>query len=215
MAPRHEFLFKGILFLVLIVYTSCPPLTAKIIEIPSANYPTMQSGIDSAQHGDTVLVQPDRYFENINFNGKNIVVGSLYITTGDTSYISQTIIDGNESGCVVVFENGEDSTACLSGFTITNGYGFADENQGAGISCLNNSSPILTDLIIEYNEVASGSNGGAGILSISKSKPQLQNLIFRDNESKGCNGGAIRCVDSSNVTISNSKNNKNQFFYAW
>ena len=205
MAPRHNFLFKGFLFLILVVCISCPPLAAKIIDIPSANFPTIQSGIDSAQHGDTVLVQPDRYIENINFNAKNIIVGSLFITTGDTSYISQTIIDGNESGCVVVFENGEDSTACLSGFTITKGYGFADANQGAGISCLNNSSPILTHLIVENNEVASGSNGGAGILAISKSKPQLQNLIFRDNESKGSYGGAIRCVDSSNVTISNSK----------
>ena len=53
------------------------------------------------------------YVENINFNSKNIVVGSRFLTTGDTSYISQTVIDGDRSGSVVSFSDGEDSTAIL------------------------------------------------------------------------------------------------------
>ena len=69
-----------------------------------------------------MLVSPGTYLENIKFNGKSLVVGSLFITTQDTSYISQTVIDGNENGTVVTFESGEDSTAVLSGFTITKGY---------------------------------------------------------------------------------------------
>ena len=57
----------------------------------------------------------------INYNGKLITVGSLFLTTQDTTYISQTIIDGNQNGSVVKFENGEDLTSVLCGFTITNG----------------------------------------------------------------------------------------------
>jgi|APSaa5957512493_1039668.scaffolds.fasta_scaffold1089882_1 hypothetical protein len=32
------------------------------------------------------------------------------LTTGDTSYINQSMIDGNNDGIVVTFEIGEDST---------------------------------------------------------------------------------------------------------
>jgi hypothetical protein len=93
---------------------------AKIIYIPK-EYPTIQAGIDSSFDGDTVLVDEGTYYENINFNGKNIILGSLFFSTGDKEYIIHTVIDGNQKGSVVTFESGEDSTATLIGFTITNG----------------------------------------------------------------------------------------------
>jgi len=86
--------------------------SATIINIP-ADYPTIQQGINVSAVGDTVLVQPGTYVENINFNGHNIVLASLFLTTQDTSYISSTIIDGNQAGSVAAFESGEDSTAAI------------------------------------------------------------------------------------------------------
>ncbi|MCP4708172.1 MAG: hypothetical protein GY869_06080, partial [Planctomycetes bacterium] len=105
---------------VVTVFLLTTPLYAAIINVPG-DQPTIQAGIDAAVDADTVLVQPGTYFENINYNGKNIMLGSLFLTTQDTSYISQTVIDGNEDGSVVRFESGEDSTAILNGFTITRG----------------------------------------------------------------------------------------------
>ena len=112
---------KQILTTIVVLFLIFQNLYSKTIKIPN-DQPNIQVGIVSSSSGDTILVSPGTYYENINFNGKNIVLGSLFLTTGDTSYISQTIIDGNQQGCVVVFENGEDSTALLTGFTITNGY---------------------------------------------------------------------------------------------
>ena len=83
-----------------------------LINVPSL-FPTIQTAINRAFEGDTILVAAGTYVENLNYNGKNIVVGSLYLTTQDTSYISSTIVDGNQSGRVVYFGNGENSSAKL------------------------------------------------------------------------------------------------------
>ena len=98
------------------------------INIPS-DYATIQGGIDNSEDGDTVLVQPGLYYENINYNQKNIVLGSLFMTMGDTSYISSTIVDGGDSGSVVTIS---DSTPYnrieLNGLKIRNG----NKDNGAG-----------------------------------------------------------------------------------
>jgi len=105
-------------------------LSATIINIP-ADQPTIQAGINVSVDGDTIMVYPGTYLENIDYNGKNITVASLFLTTQDTTFISQTVIDGNQNDSVVTFENGEDSTAVLCGFTITNG----KAEEGGGINC--------------------------------------------------------------------------------
>lgn len=57
-----------------------------MIHIP-ADYPTIQQGINVAFNGDTVLVEPGTYNENINFGGKNITVASEFLITLYTAYI--------------------------------------------------------------------------------------------------------------------------------
>ena len=109
---------KMSLIFVLSVVSTC--LYSTIINVP-ADQPTIQEGIDAAVNADTVLVQPGTYVENINYNGKNITVASLFLTIQDTTYISQTVIDGDSIDSVVTFESGEDPSTLLTGFTITNG----------------------------------------------------------------------------------------------
>ncbi|GEM_PF-3000966 len=108
---------------------------ATIRRVPQ-NFPTIQSGINAAVNGDTVLVSEGTFFENIRYRGKRITVASLYLMDQDTMHISRTIINGSQptnpdSGSVVYFINGEDTTSVLCGFTITRGTGTLTNETGA------------------------------------------------------------------------------------
>jgi predicted outer membrane repeat protein len=165
-------------------------------ELPFA---TIQHGINMSANTDTVLVQPGTYVENINYNSKLITVGSLFLTTQDTSYISSTIIDGDSLDTVVKFESGEDSTTVLSGFTITNGLGiYASPNpcNGGGIYCYG-SSPQLLNLIISNNYAVLG--GGIGC---NLSSPTIENVTISENIcSNGGSGGGICFLDECSPSI--------------
>ncbi|MCP4581863.1 MAG: T9SS type A sorting domain-containing protein [candidate division Zixibacteria bacterium] len=164
-----------ILIISLIILIITVPLSfATIIDIPD-DYATIQAGIDISTDGDTVLVQPGTYVENINFNEHNIVLGSLFLTTGDTSFITQTVVDGDSSGSVVTFMNGEDSTTIITGFTIQNGITVA----GGGIACYNNSNPIIKNNAITSN-VSYRGFGGGGIYAGNSSPTIEGNLIINN-----------------------------------
>jgi hypothetical protein len=189
-------------------------------------FASIQHGIDSATNGDTVLVRPGVYRENINFKGKNIVVVSLFVTTGDDDYILQTVIDGNRNGHVVTFNSSETAAAMLGGFTITNGYAHAASapgSGGGGIFCWY-ANPTLTHLRISSNEaleeggglylVYSSSNirdvtitnnragGGGGGIRYSYGSANLENVVVAHNSSRG--GGAGIQFYHANGTIENA-----------
>lgn len=182
--------------------TALDPITLNaikhLIKVP-ADISTIQSAIDQANKGDTVLISEGIYKEKLIIENKEIVLASEYILSNDTSIISKTILDGNLSYRVIQFKNVQSSNCQLIGLTIKNGVTSASDRDGGGIYCYN-SNPTLKKLIVENNRAIDWYNGG-GIACYSSS-PQMIDLIIRNNKC-GEEGGGIYLENNSNAKMSN------------
>ena len=182
-------------------------------------FATIQYGILVSADGDTILVHPGTYVENISLSSISITIGSIYLVTGDTGYISQTVIDGNQSGTVVTFNSGGAQWfPHIVGFTIQGGYATASgggvyigdsaeptidhcviqnnvsEVRGGGFYCSSDSAAVLTHSIISGNSAAIG--GGL----CTYGKINIFDCLIVDNSSFGIvasNYGDVHVVNST------------------
>jgi len=171
----------------------------RTIRIPK-DYSSIQEGIEKAVDGDTVLVAPGIYYENIDFLGKKVVLASRFVLKGDTSIISKTILDGSkpnnkDTASVVRFVSGEDSSSVIVGFTIQNGEGTLilepKGHGGGGILCHFSSPKIVQNVITNNTAYAYG-----GGIYCQEGSPQIvQNQIIGNNTSYF--GGGIFCNKAS------------------
>jgi len=169
-------------------------LAQTTINVP-ASQPTIQAGINAANSGDTVLVAPGTYSENLNFKGKVIKVTS---SAGAT----QTIIDGGNIESVVTFSSGEGPGSVLNGFTLQHGNASSNNRYLGGGIYVSGGSPTITNNIIQNN---TSCGGGFGI-GLYFSSPLIQgNTITNNNDShvlcSGGDGGGILVVGSGTVNI--------------
>jgi len=147
------------------------------IRVP-LDYPTIQLGINAAADGDTVLVAPGTYVENINFLGKAITVTS----EGGPEV---TFVDGNDVEPVVKFRSGERRDSVLSGLTLLNGRSTsATFGEGGGIWVWG-ASPTITGNIIAKNRACSGAGIGVDL----GSSPLIQRNTIINNRHDFCSGG--------------------------
>jgi parallel beta-helix repeat protein len=144
-------------------------LQAQTLHVPS-QYSSIQSAIDSATGGDTVVVSSGTYHENIDFKGKAITVQSA--DPNDPNIVASTIINGSTPadinfGSVVLFKSGEGHNSVLAGFTITGGTGswlaiswkytgILWNRCGGGILCCNMSQPTITKNVFVNNRAGEG-----------------------------------------------------------
>jgi len=155
------------------------------IFVPS-QYPTIQSAIDSAINGDTIIVAPGTYNETINLQGKGVTLRS-----SEPNSPELTIINGCGLGSVVTFAGGEtaDADCEFIGFTITGGNA---TGNGGGIQG-NFTKAVISNCIIK-NNISQNRGGG-----VSRCNGILDRCIIAGNAAKNRGGGVL----ASNCTMVN------------
>ena len=210
------------------------PTLVTVNQNGSGLFNSIEEAISFASDGDTILVGAGIYYENIEIMDKDIQIASLYLTSGDTSYISSTIIDGSQhsplKSTVTVGSSISQSVnnVKLTGLTITGG-GFTNTNvsYGAGIRARylqslecnallvkNNSSYYGGGLSMEYVDRViirnsriqdnTARDGGGVALWPSSSKLFIENTIISGNSAYENDGGGMRLENPDTTMIINS-----------
>lgn len=182
---------------------------AKVIHVPE-KFTTIQEAILFTGDGDTILISPGVYVENIDFLGKQIVVASHFLISGNDTFIKSTRIDGGGLGSVVTFQRNETAASQLIGLTIKNGTGKRRNYlnkpfyYGGGIFC-EGASPTLSHLIIKDCRT----NAGGGIF-LKFSDAIINNVVCEKNivdspiwESPNVGGGIL--IWNSNPVVRQCK----------
>jgi hypothetical protein len=123
---------------------------------PGTAFKTIKKAIDTARSGDTVLVWPGTYREDLTLNGKSITVQSA----ADAAVIVA------ESAWVFSFYHAESSRSIVSNFVIQGG------SEGA-IVCSQGASPTLKNLTIVDSVF--------GIAAYEGAEPYIVNCILWGN----------------------------------
>jgi hypothetical protein len=179
-------------------------------------YPTIQAAIDASIGGNVIWVAPGTYYENLDYQGKNLTVIS---EQGAWS----TVIHGDGTTSVVTFANWEDSDAVLDGFTVMNGHAATGggiyvgeysqatirnniicdntaDDFGGGLYCWYSNPFIINNIF--YDNTAGQSGGGVGCQNISA--PIIVNNTFYSNSAGAKGGGIFSESFISNITVTNS-----------
>ena len=157
-------------------------------------FDSIQKAIDVAGDHAKVLVKEGRYMECLNFRGRSIDVNGLELSRQEqTPY---PIIDANDQGVVVTFDQGEDANCMLTGFVLTRGYG----NQAGAIACIG-SRPTIRNCLIVGNRCLD-TEASRAVIYCEGSHSLFENCTIADNYG-GENGAGI-CVNDCNIVLSKS-----------
>ncbi len=151
------------------------------------DYTTIQTAINNAVNGDTILVADGTCSETIAINNKDLTITSV-------NGAAATILNAGDAGTAVTLTNGADTT--FNGLTIRDGN---NGSYGGGFH-ISNSSPVITNSIVTSN--TAGRAGGVYV-STSGSTVTISDTTLSGNTSS-FNGGAVYLESGASAVITNS-----------
>ena len=201
------------------------PCISQVIKVPQ-DKATIQTALNSCKRGDTVLVSPGTYYENL------IWPKTYSICLVSDQGADSTIIDGGGKKTVITVDTQVDSLSTISGFTIRNG----KARIGAGIYCSSSQFRILhnkfeaneaivagggiscvkgSNAVIKYNAFFNNSTGykeeqGGGGIYCNRSSPWIEENKFYNNNAFV--GAGIHCRRNSSPTIINNEFYNNEVY---
>jgi len=172
-------------FLMLFMVCSLPGYAA-VIRVPG-DQPDIQSGINAAVQGDTVLIADGTYRGagnlNIDFFGKAIRV----MSENGPEYC---VVNCESSGRGFLFQGSENYQSVLDGVTIRECW-LSGSDDGAGIR-ISGASPMIINCHFEDNTTQ---DNGGGIYIRGNSRATIFGCVFSNNFAE--DGGAIYIYDSN------------------
>jgi hypothetical protein len=144
-----------------------PTLAQGLIRVPQ-DVDSIQTALDLAMDGDTVVVGPGTWHEQLHIGSGCVTLCSNYIFSQDSADIVTTVLDGQFLGTILTVDMNPTSYLELNGLSFTRGLGtfiYEPEDQSGG----------AVDII------------RAGTV-------QLHNLVFYNNHSP-VNGSALYFID--------------------
>ena len=187
---------------VLLFLTLSIPVKGQVITVKqdgSGDFTIIQEAVDASENGDSIIVFPGIYYENLNLTDKGIVLASTWIYTRQDSLITQTVIDGTQVGSCIESLSG-DLYKSIIGLTLQNGFGTNHNTlfpwaygSGGGILLEDSKMNVINCQIINnYGQV------GGGIYTTGSSLALSGNTIS-NNWAQRAGGGL--CVAFSIVNL--------------
>jgi hypothetical protein len=164
---------------------------------------SVQSAVNNAAPGDSVILLPGVHDGPVIFYGKNLTTGSLYLLNGDSAHIAATIVRtdslaGDSASCFV-YAYGEDITSRLVGLTLR-GHGGTlyglDGRTGGGVNITFSGATIEQ---CKFDSCQADNGGGLRVLGRSftvDANVNITNCSF-ERCTAAAYGGGIAAVNCS------------------
>jgi len=181
---------RNLLLIIALVGVPCSPLLAATLVVPT-DHETVADALDSAQAGDTVLIQPG------NHKAVGLLLPDGVSLRGNGADPSQTILDGQLSGRILTCES-QTTMPTIENLTFRKGRAQGPtsyDGSGGAILC-SNGDVLIRDCRFEDNEAQD--HGGA--IRSSHASPRIENCVFIGNVAAG-GGGALDCSYGSDPTV--------------
>ncbi|MDD5088155.1 MAG: hypothetical protein PHI18_05090 [bacterium] len=186
---------------------------------------SIQTAIDSAQVGDTLVLEEGVYTETFLPRGKDLTIASRFLLDGDTAHIQNTFIQPDlqrpDTGSVCIYGSGETLESRLIGLRFRYGSGtrimaLGEVDYAGGVILVHDSSALSVEsCILELSSSCFG--GGLATVGTSASFPTALQLIkttIRDCYSSRYGGGIFARYCSLRVAHSELEFNTSDWIAA-